>query len=63
MNPKYAEGYSRRDIYCATCKEIAIRSEKYDAYYCSKCNEWLEGTCSDVTCNFCSKRPEKPNDI
>lgn len=34
--------------------------EKYDAYYCSLCNEWLEPKCTDVECMFCKERPEKP---
>jgi len=37
----------------------AAYDSKYDAYYDSVTNEWLEKTCSDATCEFCSKRPPK----
>lgn len=36
-------------------------SEKYDSYYDDETDEWLEGTCSDPTCEYCAERPEKPS--
>ena len=35
-------------------------SEEYDAYYDEDTNEWLESTCDDPDCEFCTKRPERP---
>jgi hypothetical protein len=37
-------------------------SEKHDAFYCITCNEWLESTCDDPTCEYCVNRPEVPNE-
>lgn len=34
-----------------------VYSEKYDTYYNSKTNEWVEDTCDDPTCEFCINRP------
>lgn len=45
---------------CEKCKEEQKYSQKYDAYYCEKCNEWQERKCSDPSCEFCVNRPEKP---
>ncbi len=35
-------------------------SEKHDAYYCAKCNKWLDDVCKSEKCEFCSKRPDNP---
>ena len=35
-------------------------SEKYDAHYNPRKNEWLDDTCDDPNCDFCVGRPEKP---
>jgi hypothetical protein len=48
------------DFNCEKCGYEKSYSTQFDAYYCAKCNEWCEKTCSDVTCMFCSNRPEKP---
>jgi hypothetical protein len=45
------------------CEHIRDYSEKYDAYFCSKCNSWLEKKCSDPNCYYCPNRPERPLDI
>ncbi len=45
---------------CPKCGTLNCYSEKYDAYFCSGCNKWLEGKCKDKHCGFCSKRPDKP---
>ena len=37
-------------------------NEEFDCYYCVECNEWLENKCSNPQCDYCSNRPEKPND-
>lgn len=45
---------------CKKCGTTEIYYEKYDAFFCKNCNEWLETKCKDTTCEFCSKRREKP---
>lgn len=40
-------------------KDLAYSAE-YDAYYNPTTNEWTESTCDDVTCEFCTRRPQKP---
>lgn len=38
----------------------------FDAYFCEKCDMWLEDKCSSLKneCIFrCSERPEKPSQI
>ena len=47
---------------CSTEENTASYSEKYDAYFCSKCSSWLEKKCSDSYCVFCTQRPEKYSD-
>lgn len=44
------------------CKCMTDRdySKEFDAYYCPKCNWWLEEGCSGPTCEFCGKRPMRP---
>lgn len=41
-------------------EEKPVYSDIYDAYYCRKCNRWLERSCHDPKCYFCAKRPKKP---
>jgi hypothetical protein len=38
-------------------------NERFDCYYCSKCNEWKEKACSDEKCFYCKDRPERPRKI
>jgi hypothetical protein len=45
---------------CKRCEAIAEFSETYDAYYCAKCNLWLEEKCVDPLCRLCKKRPIRP---
>ena len=45
---------------CEKCESLVDYNEENDAFYCSQCNEWLEGQCNDPTCEFCNKRSEKP---
>jgi hypothetical protein len=42
------------------CEQTKEYSEKYDAYYCVSCNEWLEDICTDRDCEFCKIRPLTP---
>jgi hypothetical protein len=45
------------------CSGILKYDERYDSLYCEKCNEWMEQKCTDETCFYCRKRPERPIDI
>ena len=38
------------------CQENRIHHEEYDCYFCGICFKWLEEKCSDLTCEFCTKR-------
>ncbi len=33
-------------------------NERFDAYYETDTNEWLEAKCSDSECDYCSGRPD-----
>jgi len=46
---------------CPDCQEIAPFYEGYDDCFCENCNKWLGEKCNDPTCNFCPKRPDRPN--
>jgi len=43
------------------CPHPRSYSSKYDAYFCEKCDAWIEGRCGDPDCEFCAGRPEKPS--
>jgi len=45
---------------CKRCSFIVSYSEKFDAYYCERCNIWLEGKCVDPFCSACTSRPIRP---
>lgn len=47
---------------CSDCAGETAYSWFYDAYYCVKCDEWLEKACGekDCWCN-CGIRPERPS--
>ena len=63
VNKKRNKNYNSNlptGYYCS-CGIKASYNEKYDAYYCSTANIWLESSCVDFNCGFCNpKRPEKP---
>ena len=44
---------------CIRCPKFKY-SEKYDSYYCTKRNVWLESGCSDPTCEYCKDKPATP---
>jgi len=57
------EGHALISRACLTCGARTERSEQHDAYYCPRCNKWLEPKCGDLAgdpCCYCSSRPERP---
>ena len=48
---------------CSSCKraDAFVRVDKYDAVACKTCNIWLEAGCPDPKCEFCAKRPQRPD--
>lgn len=42
---------------CTCANRTPLRDERYDAYYCTKCMQWLEAGCTDPRCEFCRDRP------
>lgn len=48
---------------CQRCYEKGFTftkySERYDAYYCGICGEWIEPQCKDPKCSYCVNRPKK----
>ncbi len=48
------------DWVCPRCQNGLSHSERFDSDYCKKCNVWIEMTCDDPGCGFCSKRPDHP---
>ena len=53
-------GHLVRKQFCSKCKFNLVYFEKFDAYFCPKCNSWTEPTCSDPSCKYCAKRPQSP---
>lgn len=49
--------------HCNTKKKYSSWDDGYDAYYCDKCDIWLEPKCSNPECEFCSTRPDKPSEM
>lgn len=68
MSSKDVEMMDNERGYCSYCEAIREYSEKWDAYFCSKCNLWLEPKCCETPvedymyiCHFkCWERPDKP---
>ena len=46
---------------CSGCSSEVQYSNRYDSYFCELCNQWLEQSCTDPNCEFCSSRPKKPS--
>ena len=47
---------------CSDCGVDKKYNSKYDAYYCQRCNVWLEDKCDEPECEYCRERPENPMD-
>lgn len=46
---------------CEFCNRPALYHPAYDSHFCCYCNIWFETLCGDPDCEYCSKRPDKPN--
>lgn len=54
----------QRTYKCSVCgSETSTYNLTHDAYYCEKCDTWLEEKCSDLECTFCRNRPAKPSQL
>ncbi len=54
-------GYISEDSVCPNCGEKSlIQFDRYDAWACMSCLEWLDTACSDPDCPYCSLRPQTP---
>lgn len=48
------------DTLCPACGEHKIYHGLHDAYFCARCNTWLESNCGDPDCDYCRERPVAP---
>lgn len=60
INGLEINGSISKNSFCPVCNSNIIRDDGFDAYFCAKCNEWLEEKCSDPDCHYCRQRPEYP---
>ena len=49
------------DMQCPNCGGTRSYDDAFDAYYCEKCDYWLEKICPDKECEFCKYRPKYPS--
>jgi ribonuclease BN (tRNA processing enzyme) len=49
------------DERCPACSNRRMYHEEYDAYFCIRCDRWLEADCEDPSCEFCANRPDRPS--
>lgn len=50
-----------REMKCQ-CGQPLKYNERYDSYFCQKCNEWATFTCEEEECFYCKDRPNRPNE-
>jgi len=54
-------GYLSTESICPLCgAKSLIQFDRYDAWACMSCLEWLDPACGDPNCPFCSMRPPTP---
>lgn len=59
IGANFISGFIDEDV-CQTCRSNRIYDDVHDSYLCPRCNAWLEDTCSEIACVYCSERPSKP---
>ncbi|MCX6926222.1 MAG: hypothetical protein NT154_23895 [Verrucomicrobia bacterium] len=55
--PPRPPGYELRKQICNRCGQPIEMNWDFDALLCRCCNRWIESTCSQPDCGFCSRRP------
>jgi len=45
---------------CSECGDSLAYSGEHDAYYCARCNEWVDARCGLLGCTNCLTRPATP---
>ncbi len=50
-----------RDGKCPLCGSEEKYNSRYDAFYCDKCDRWLEEACGSPLCYYCATRPNRPS--
>ena len=53
-------GQIEQNNFSSQCKSNSVYYDKFDTYFCPKCNSWTESKCSDPHCTYCPSRPEYP---
>lgn len=53
-------GQIQHNNFCSQCKSNLIYYDKFDTYFCPKCNSWTESKCSDPHYEYCPNRPKYP---
>ena len=51
---------------CDGCNDVESIDfcEKHDAFFCAKCDRWLDLQCDDPQCVFqCTQRPARPSEV
>lgn len=46
---------------CPKCRKHRKYSYRFDAFFCEEGNVWLDHSCLDRECIFCSERPPRPD--
>ncbi len=47
--------------HCKVCLDLLAYNDEHDSIYCQTCDEWREGACDDLDCEYCLARPIKPS--
>ena len=53
-------GQIEEEKFCSKCKFNLVYYDDFDAWFCPKCNYWIQSKCSDPDCKYCANRPETP---
>jgi methionyl-tRNA synthetase len=48
---------------CPDCHELKTYHSQHDTFYCENCDQWLEDTCGDAGCPYCTGRPSRPSQV
>lgn len=48
---------------CELCGKLGDRSARWDSYACVACDVWIEKSCDNPVCNYCTSRPNRPSQV